>query len=72
MNSNSKGFSKLELILVIMIIGTLAFVLLPVFNSFIKTTPSTIDNSNIKNLTIWNPGAESNESETPVSILPQE
>ena len=55
-----------------MIIGTLAFVLLPVFNSFIKTTPSTIDNSNIKNLTIWNPGAESNESETPVSILPQE
>jgi competence protein ComGC len=72
MNSNSKGFSKIELILVILIIGTLAFVLLPVFNSLNKPTPPTIDNSNVKSLTIWNPGAESNQSETPVSILPQE
>lgn len=72
MNSYTRGFSKIELIIVIMIIGTLAFILLPVFNTFIKPSPTTMDNPNLKDLTIWNPGAESNESETPVSILPQE
>jgi cell division protein FtsL len=70
MNSKNKSLSKFELIILFLIVCVLAFLALPIFNSYrfyqkFHQSPST--NPPLKE---WNREIENNDSDIPVLILP--
>jgi len=73
-NSRSRGFGKVEGIIILMIIGLLIFLTIPIYNSL--TTDEAVDENNtgtqlVPTSSQWNPGSESNSSDTPVYVLPR-
>lgn len=72
-NSRSKGFGKVEGIIALMIIGLLIFLAIPIYNSLTTVEPvdeNTTGTQLAPTSSQWNPGAESNSSDTPVYVLP--
>jgi len=73
-NSRSKGFGKVEGIIALMIIGLLIFLAIPIYNSLTTVEPvdeNTTGTQLAPTSSQWNPGFESNDSDTPVYVLPR-
>jgi Tfp pilus assembly protein PilE len=73
-NNTTKGFGKLELVIVLMIIGVLIFLVIPIYNSWQVEDPvdeNTTGTELAPTSSQWNPGSDSNSSETPVYVLPR-
>ncbi len=73
-NSRTRGFGKVEGIIILMIIGLLIFLTIPIYNSL--TTDEAVDENTtgtqlVPTSSQWNPGFESNDSDTPVYVLPR-
>lgn len=73
-NSRSRGFGKVEGIIILMIIGLLIFLTIPIYNSLTTDEPvdkNTTGTQLAPTSSQWNPGFESNDSDTPVYVLPR-
>ena len=73
-NSRSRGFGKVEGIIILMIIGLLIFLAIPIYNSLTTDEPVDENTTGTKlapTSSQWNPGYESNDSDTPVYVLPR-
>ena len=66
-HKNNKGICKFELLLIILLVLTGAFLSIPVINSLINYTDVSGDNN--EQLDNWNRGLDVNNSEIPVKIL---
>lgn len=69
MTSSIKGFSKLELIVLLLILCTITFIAIPVFNSYRLSQSTNQIKEDGNQLKIWNQGVESNTTEVPAQIL---
>ena len=73
-NIRTKGFGKLEVIIVLMMIGVLIFLAIPIYNSWQAKNPVNDDTTGTPPPSTspqWNSGSDSNSSETPVHVLPR-
>jgi len=73
-NSRTRGFGKLEVVIVLMIIGVLIFLAIPIYNSWQAEDPvddNTTETGQTPTSPQWNSGSDSNSSETPVHVLPR-
>jgi len=71
-NSRNKGFGKLEIIIVLMIIGVLIFLSIPIYNSWQAEEPADGNTTTQPpSSPQWNSGSDTNGSETPVYVLPR-
>ena len=73
-NSRSRGFGKVEGVIILMIIGLLIFLAIPIYNSLTTDEPvdeNTTGTQLAPTSSQWNPGFESNDSDTPVYVLPR-
>jgi Tfp pilus assembly major pilin PilA len=73
-NSKTKGFGKLEIIIALMMIGVLIFLAIPIYNSWQAEDPvddNTTGTTPPSTSPQWNPGSDSNSSESPVYVLPR-
>ena len=74
-SSRNKGFGKLEVIISLMIIGVLAFLSIPIYNSWVAEDSEASPPPNPKPSTPVpadpNTGSDSNETEPPAKVLPQ-
>ena len=69
MTSSIKGFSKLELIVLLLILCTITFIAIPVFNSYRLSQSTNQIKEDGNQLKIWNQGVESNTTGVPAQIL---
>ena len=69
MTSSTKGFSKLELFVLLLILCTITFIAIPVFNSYRLSQSTNQIKEDGNQLKIWNQGVESNTTEVPAQIL---
>ncbi len=69
MTSSTKGFSKLEFIVLFLILCTITFIAIPVFNSYRLSQSTNQIKESENQLKIWNQGVENNDTEEPVKIL---
>lgn len=69
MTSSIKGFSKLELIVLLLILCTITFIAIPVFNSYRLSQSTNQIKEDGNQLKIWNQGVESNNTEEPVGKI---
>jgi Tfp pilus assembly protein PilE len=69
---SKKGFSKLELLIITLIVCTAAFITVPIYNSYFKTEILKEADQIQNNLPTWNEGYDANSSDVPVRILGKE
>ena len=67
-SKKKKGFCKIELLLIVLILCTAVFLALPIVNSYLQYRSS--DNIEVldQNLPSWNEGIDENDSDVPVKI----
>ena len=65
MSKKKKGFCKIELLLIVLILCTAVFLALPIVNTYLKSRSS--DNIEVldQNLPSWNEGIDENGSDVP-------
>jgi len=71
-SKKKKGFCKIELLLIVLILCTAVFLALPIVNTYLKSRSS--DNIEVldKNLPSWNEGIDENGSDVPVKIITED
>lgn len=69
---SKKGFCKLQLLIITLIVCTAAFIALPIYNSYFKTEILKEADLNQDNLPTWNEGYDANSSDIPVRVLRKE
>jgi Tfp pilus assembly protein PilE len=65
----NKGFCKLELLILILILCTAAFIAVPIYNSYLEAKNLNEIDSLSEEFTDRNQSVESNNSEIPVQVL---
>ena len=71
-SKKKKGFCKIELLLIVLILCTAVFLALPIVNTYLKSRSS--DNIEVldQNLPSWNEGIDENGSDVPVKIITED
>jgi len=71
-SKKKKGFCKIELLLIVLILCTAVFLALPIVNTYLKSRSS--DNIEVldQNLPSWNEGIDENDSDVPVKIITED
>ena len=65
----NKGFCKLELLILILILCTATFIAVPIYNSYLEAKSLNEIDSLSEDFTDQNQSVESNNSEIPVQVL---
>jgi competence protein ComGC len=68
-NLKRKGFARIEVIVVILIVLIGFFLAIPLVNTFFKSHPINSVIHEDQDLKIWNAGMEKNQSNNPAQIL---
>ena len=67
-SKKKKGFCKIELLLIVLILCTAVFLALPIVNSYLQSRSSDNIKELDQNLPSWNEGIDENDSDVPVKI----
>ena len=72
MSKKKKGFCKIELLLIVLILCTAVFLALPIVNTYLKSRSSDNIEEVDQNLPSWNEGIDENGSYVPVKIITED
>jgi hypothetical protein len=64
-----KGFCKIELLLIVLILCTGVFLAVPIVNTYLKSQSSDNAGKLDQDLPSWNQGIDENNSDVPVKII---
>jgi len=71
-SKKKKGFCKIELLLIVLILCTALFLALPIVNTYLKSRSSDNIEEVDQNLPSWNEGIDENDSDVPVKIITED
>jgi len=71
-SKKKKGFCKIELLLIVLILCTAVFLALPIVNTYLKSRSSDNFEEVDQNLPSWNEGIDENDSDVPVKIITED
>ena len=71
-SKKKKGFCKIELLLIVLILCTAVFLALPIVNTYLKSRSSDNIEEVDQNLPSLNEGIDENDSDVPVKIITED